>query len=207
MQQLLLTATLMAGLLLGMAPEVWALTFVDTLNFGSPLTVTDSASGNDINFRFTHRFGPPGTVTVQSASLLLEHSGNADEGPVKELWSAYSGQGLFIGALSKSLKGPTSDLWEFSDEVLKEFFSEPSTEIEFALAELTSYNGEKMDLYRSVLEVQYETQTSGPASPAGTSHPSAAPEPATALLLSMGLGFAGLKKISGCGKAFLRRAF
>ena len=170
--RLVLTAVLVFGL------RVWpaeAAIFVDTVSF-FPQGVVDTHSGNGIDFVYEHDLSEimGSGLKLISAELALTHLGNADEGPTREIWLAFTGEGRLIGRLSKSEPNQTVDHWGLESVVLGEITKTNPWGLKIGLSEQTSFNNERMDLYQSQLKVDYEKVPG-------------APEPALIFMLALGL--------------------
>ena len=165
-----------------------AATIVDTLDFSThPIAVTDSQSGNGIDYRYRHIFGSfdPTAFKIDSATLSLTHQGNLDTGPTQEIWYALSGLGTFLGRLGPSETKKITDIWGLPVSVLLEIGELNPWQLEIDFSEQTSFNGEKFDLYRSELEIRYSPKQEIPA---------AMPEPSQLLLCACGWLTARLRR-------------
>lgn len=173
-----------------------AVTFVDVIDFSTPLLAKDLTSGNSINTVYEHTIALVNTdrLVLTGAELSILHSGNVNEGPRRELWAAFSGDGHLIGNLSKSDPTAFEDEWALSQETLNEIRAVQPWRLQIGLSELTPFNSETMRVHQSKLTVHYEEPARTAASE--SSGVPESPEPATLLLVSISLllGF-GIKKL------------
>lgn len=151
---------IMLALLLGAGhiQNAHALTWIHTLDFPNPTAITDTSSGNNIDFTYSHLLTglDPNQITITSASLRLSHFGNANTGPTSEIWRAFSENGYLIGQLSRSDAQVFEDTWQLSPDILNELLSKNPLALTVGLSEQTSFNGERFELRRSVLTLQYD---------------------------------------------------
>lgn len=119
--------------------------------------VTDTASGNQINFTFEHSFPELSTsgLSLISGTLSLTHFGNANSEPTAEAWSLSSIDGLLIGKLSSSNSVQVTDNWELSGDVLNEMKTKTFWNLNIGVSEITPFNGEKIELFKSELRINY----------------------------------------------------
>ena len=187
---------LLAGLTIGTSTchpsPTYALTLVDTINFTPAVTVTDTLSGTNINYFYEHRFDDFDLSGLQilSATLSLSHLGNLNEGPTSEIWHAISGNGTFIGRLQESNALMKEDHWVLPDEILNEIQSSLIWSLGVGLAEQTSFNSERVQLFKSKLELEVESTQPVPESAPHV------PEPSTSMMVlgTLLVGF-GMKKL------------
>ena len=150
------------------------------MEFGNPLAVVDLASGNGIDYTYTHILPPSFTssgIQIHQAALTLTHSGNLDDGPIREVWKLFTAGGLEIGKLRESESGIVNDRFELSGGMLNELKSQDPWKLNVGLSEQTSFNQEKLELYKSELTLDYSLVAAVPPMP----------EPASGLLLAGGL--------------------
>jgi|GEM_PF-2522013 len=155
----------------------WALLLTSSVVFPPNTAVKDERSGNGIDYMYAHTFSAPSGAEILSGKLKLTHSGNLDEGPRQELWSAFSKTGTLLGKLGFSESGPRTDEWALSAPVLDEFLK-GGWQLGVGLSEQTVFNSELIRLFRSDLEIDYKVPESRPVT---------VPEPGGAFLLGIGL--------------------
>lgn len=159
-----------------------AVTLPHTLVFPTPTSVTDTLSGNQVNFSFEHSFPELETsgLSLTSGTLTLTHLGNLNSKPTAEAWSVFSGNGVLIGKLGGSNSVKTTDNWNLSEEVLNEMKTHQSWKLNVGLSEMTPFNSEKIDLYESNLAIDYDEINASATIPS-------TPEPSSLILLIGGL--------------------
>ena len=160
-----------------------AVTLPHDLFFPTPTTVTDTLSGNQINFSFEHSFPELDTsgLSLNSGILTLTHLGNPANEPTAEAWSVFSGSGLLIGKLGNSNSAKITDTWDLSEGILNEIRNQPNWKLTVGISEITPFNSEKINLYESKLTINYDSVSAAP-----TTIPST-PEPSSLILLISGL--------------------
>lgn len=179
-------------MLLAFQGKAMALTFMDTVIFPTPTIAADERSGTAIDWTYAHSLEEISwdQITLTGGSLSLTHKGNPNEGPQREIWHALTSSGLWIGELGESETVIREDVWELSKPVLLFLSNGKLSSLEIGLSEQTAYNGEKIELFGSVLRLDYQLRT--PLSP----------EPSGLVLLALGMAgkfFRGsrVKKPSG----------
>jgi hypothetical protein len=160
-----------------------AATLVNIIDFPLNTSAADTQSGNTIDYVYEHVFQELDVtgLTLNSATLQLKHLGNQDLGPTAEIWFALSGSGTLIGRLGESNSAERTDPWILPASVLSEIESENPWKFKVALSEQTSFNGERLALLQSKLEMDY-TRTLPPPTTTPT-----VPEPSSFVLLTYGL--------------------
>jgi len=159
----------------------FAVVFTDPILFPPGTEAVDSSSGNHIDFTFKHSLPkiPMSGLKIISASLSVSHEGNFNEGPTREIWSVSGPENHLLGILGESEKDQKTDLFDVESFLGEGAVSWLSGEFDIFLSEQTPYNGEKLSLLNSVLEIHYELPASGPRSPS-------IPEPGTKTLVILG---------------------
>ncbi len=163
-----------------------AATFISLLDFPASTFATDSQSGNTIDYTYDHDLSEldvPGT-TIDSGILQLKHLGNQNLGPTAEIWFALSENGTFIGRLGESNSKERTDQFELSQTILDEITAGDPWKLKITLSEQTSFNGEKLTLFQSQLQIDY-TRTEIQPPPSKTIPTT--PEPSSLFLLVIGL--------------------
>ena len=187
MKNWFITLTLFGLSLLLPKTDALAATLIHTIHFDPPQVVIDRLSGNQANFEYDHILDGWSSADYEllSGSISVTHTGNADIGPVQEVWAVYSGN-TWIGNLSESEKVIVTDTLPLPSSILDLIASGSPWTLNAALWELTPYNSERIDLYRSELTLDYRAllDTSKTTAPS-------IPEPGSALLLLSGLAAAG----------------
>ncbi len=162
------------------AKQGGAVTFASLIDFPASTVATDAQSGNSIDYSYEHdlsELNAPGTL-IHSAALELKHLGNQDLGPTAEIWYAFSGAGTFIGRLGESNSLARTDRWELPQGVLDEITAENLWKLKIGLSEQTSFNGERLTLVQSKLEIDY--------TPPSRNIPTT-PEPSSLFLMAAGI--------------------
>ncbi len=159
-----------------------AVTLSDIVVFSPPTAITDTQSGNQINYSYQHDFEELNTsgLSLISGTLSLTHLGNANSEPTAEAWTILSGNGILIGKLSGSNSTKTADSWELAQDILNEIKINPLWKLGIGLSEITPFNSEKIDLYESRLTIHYDL----PKTPEKIPN---APEPSTLFLMIGGI--------------------
>ena len=185
-RMILLTLILACGL---WPAKAEAVILTDLVIFPTPTAVTDTLSGNQINFTFQHSFSELETsgLNLLSGTLTLTHLGNANNEPTNEAWTISSISGVFIGKLSESNSAKKTDSWELPQNILNEIKQNSLWKLDLGLSEITSFNSEKIELYQSELKVDYEIP------PPMTREIPSTPEPSTILLMLVGFLLSGFK--------------
>ncbi|MCM8775639.1 MAG: hypothetical protein NC930_04725 [Candidatus Omnitrophica bacterium] len=168
-----------------------ALIYVDTIVFPQPTVAIDKQTGNTIDFAYSHTLSSidPTSSSILSGSLSLTHMGNLNLGPAQEIWLLLTAGGIPLGLLSESELVRKTDTWQFPGEILHEIMSSNPWSLNLALSEQTSYNSEKLELFESTLDIEYQNTLPPPPT---------IPEPATLLTMLPGLlCFSILKKKGG----------
>ncbi len=163
-----------------------AATLISLINFPALTAATDTQSGNTIDYIYEHGLSEldvPGT-TIDSGSLQLKHLGNQNLGPTAEIWFALSGSGTFIGRLGESNSKERTDQFDLPQTVLDEITAGDPWKLKITLSEQTSFNGEKLTLFQSQLQIDYTRTETQP--PPFKTIPTT-PEPSTFLILGLGL--------------------
>lgn len=166
----------------------YAMTTLDVMVFPVQTLARDENSGNGWDFKYSLKVSPP-NLALLSATLRLTHSGNADEGPSKEIWIALTSEGNLIGRLGESESKARTDEWVLPPSVLSELIQNDGR-IDVILSEQTAYNSEQIALIRSELEVESRSARAP-----------AVPEPAGGFILGAGI----LAGIVYSGSSKLRR--
>ncbi len=171
-----------------------AMTLMDVLTFSTPVSVIDTQSGNQVNYAYFHDFEELTTsgLNLLSGTFSLTHLGNSNTLPTGEVWSVLTGNGTLIGNLSASESKKVTDSWILSQDVLNEITAEALWKLKIGLSELTSFNNEKLDLYRTELKINYEERPKTTIEiPINTP---ATPEPSGFILFLTGISLAALRR-------------
>ena len=149
-------AALFAAIFLAASQPVYAITFFDILDFPSSFKVTDTLSGNQINYSYAHDLTAlPQAIEINSAQLSLTHSGNLNAGPRREIWVATTLTGALLGTLSASGSAGYTDTWSLDVDLLRALLESGGKSFTIGLSEQTAFNREKIGLIRSRLEIDY----------------------------------------------------
>ena len=171
------------GFILGLAliPATAYTATISGLVVFPTLTITDTLSGNQVNFAFEHSFPELATsgLSLDSGTVTLTHFGNLNNEPTAEAWSLLSDAGTLIGKLSNSNSLKTTDSWVLPQNVLNEMKLDSFWKLNVGLTEITPFNSERIDLFESSLSIQYSVNA-----PAAIPN---APEPSSFFLLFGGL--------------------
>ena len=185
MEKYLSLMLFMLAVFCNLSNTLQAATFISFIDFPASAIVTDTQSGNTIDYVYEHDLSQldiPDT-TINSGFLQLKHLGNQDLGPTAEIWFALSGSGTFIGRLGKSQPKERTDHFELSQTVLDEIKTQNPWSLKIELSEQTSFNNEKLTLLQSELQIDY-TRIEIQHSPSKTIPTT--PEPSSFFLLAVG---------------------
>lgn len=183
MKKYLSWVLLFLGALLVPVHQGQAATLGSVIDFPLNTSAADTQSGNTMDYVYEHLFPELDVtgLTLNSATLQLKHLGNQDLGPTAEVWYALSGNGTFIGRLGESNSMARVDEWVLPADILNEIQNENPWKLKVVLSEQTSFNGERLTLLHSKLEIDY-THTLPPPATTPT-----VPEPSTLVLFTYGL--------------------
>ncbi|MDP3919636.1 MAG: hypothetical protein Q8R76_02370 [Candidatus Omnitrophota bacterium] len=157
MNRTLTLAALLAAVALATSTPAYAVTFFDALDFSGPLVVTDTLSGNQINYTYAHDLTAfPQAAKIHSVELSLTHKGNLNEGPTREIWIATTPSGTLLGTLLESDAAGRTDTWSLDVGLLKTLLESGSESFLVGLSEQTAFNSEKIELIRSRLDIDYD---------------------------------------------------
>lgn len=173
------------GIFGGLSPAAYCLSLTHTIQFPLETIAKDTASGNGIDYSYSHEFAQWDEIDeISSGILRLTHSGNLDEGPRAEIWFALSGSGDFIGKLERSEGMQITDQWQLAPSILAQLAGNGKLEVQ--LSEQTSFNSEAVNLFESELVIEYtaKNKTNAPHTP----------EPRGLLLLLLGLALGAAAK-------------
>lgn len=151
---------LFALAMIAMSPSsAQALSFTDAVVWSPPLEIADAVSGNAPVFTFRHAL--PSWPEVREAGLEFTHSGNADEGPTREIWTLEETDSPFSFRLGASDREPYTDHIPLTASIVDALLRGKTT-ITFTLTERTPYNGEKLTLLGSRLWMERKSLPMAP---------------------------------------------